>query len=495
MNETAQANPPGESADPRRWLSLAVLIVAVFMVVLDMFIVNVALPSMQEKLHADFAKLQLIVDAYVIGYAVLLITGGRMGDLFGRKKMFLIGVAGFAAASAWCGAAQSSEMLIVARVFQGISAAAMVPQVLSLIQVTFPMRERAKALSIYGAVLGLGAISGQLAGGLLLEADWWGMGWRLVFLVNVPVAVAALVCAVWLVPESRSESRSKMDLKGVALLMAGLGFFIYPIAVGREEGWPLWTFLLIGAALLVLAGFVRFESGLLRRGGSPLLPMTLFRDRSFRIGMMVVAAFFSGNSALYFLLSVFLQNGRGATPLESAYSFAPMAVGFFLASLLAPRLRRRWGNRVLLAGAAFMVVGYATLIAAVGQTTGLGFAETLVPIFIAGAGQGAITSPLLHTVLAGVQPQNAGAASGAFSTFMQTSSAVGVALIGTFYQSLMEHSGAGTLAAAHTHTLQWSLVLDIGLALIVFALLATIGRGARTESKPAAETRKKALAR
>ena len=320
------------------------------------------------------------------------------------------------------------------------------------------------------------------------------MGWRLVFLVNVPVGIAAFACALSLVRESRAPARTKMDAKGVGLLMAGLGLFVYPIVVGREEGWPLWAFASIGASLIVIAGFVRFENALLRGGGAPLLPMTLFRDRSFRIGMMVVAAFFSGNSALYFLLAMFLQIGRGATPLESAFAFAPMAVGFFVASLLAPRLRRRWGNRVLLAGALMMAAGYAGLIAVIGHTNGLGLTEMFIPVLIAGAGQGAITSPLLHTVLAGVQPQNAGAASGSFSTFMQVSSAVGIALIGTFYQSLMEHSGASTLAAAHTRTQQWSLALDIVLALVVFILLVAIGRERGTERKPA-ERREKALAR
>ncbi|MFC5528238.1 MFS transporter [Cohnella yongneupensis] len=487
------ANPPTQSVDPRRWLSLSVIIVAVFMVVLDTFIVNVALPSIENNLHADFAKLQLIVAAYILGYAVLLITGGRMGDLYGRKKMFLTGVAGFVAASAWCGFAGSADMLIIARVFQGISAAAMTPQVLSLIHVTFPAGEKGKALGIYGAVLGLGAVTGQLVGGLLLQADWWGMGWRLVFLVNIPVGIAAFACALWLVRESRTAERKKMDTTGIGILTAGLVLFIYPIVVGREQGWPWWVFISLAASLAILAGFVRYESRLPGRGTSPLLPMTLFRERSFRLGIIIVSIFFSGNSALYLIFSVFMQSGRGATPMESAYAFVPMAIGFFSASLLAPRWKRRWGNRVLQAGALLMVIGYAALILILGYTSGLGLAEMFLPVLLAGFGQGAITSPLIHTVLADVQPQNAGAASGAFSTFMQISSAVGIAIIGTLYQSMVEHSGQSSLAAAHVHTLQWSLVILIALAMLTFVLLAAISSKRAPDAKPAEKA--KAMAR
>ncbi len=477
------SQPDAQAADPRRWLSLFIIVMAAFMVVLDTFIVNVAIPSIQQDLGASFAKLQLIVAAYVLGYAVLLITGGRLGDLFGRKRMFLIGMAGFVAASAWCGFAQSADMLIVARVFQGVLAAAMTPQVLSLIHVTFPAGEKPKAMAIYGASLGLAAVTGQLVGGGLLEANWWGMGWRLVFLVNVPIGIVAFVSAMRLLRESRDAKRHRMDFAGIGLLIAGLGLFVYPIVVGREEGWPVWAFVSMAASIVIIAYFVKYENGLLRRGLSPLLPMTLFKDRSFRLGVMIVSALFSGNSALYFILGVFMQSGRGASPIESAYAFAPMAVGFFAASLLAPRLRQRWGNRVLQAGAILMVISYVSLTGIVGETTGLGMAEMSVPWLLAGLGQGAITSPLIHTVLAGVQPQNAGAASGAFMTFLQISSAIGIAVIGTFYQSLLENYGGSSIAAAHNHTLVGSLVILIVLALLTFALLRAISRKPAEEKK------------
>ncbi|MBM7567633.1 MFS transporter [Paenibacillus sacheonensis] len=487
MKQASHADP---AIDPRRWLSLSIVILATFMVVLDTFIVNVALPSIEEGLHADFAKLQLVVAAYVLGYAVLLVTGGRLGDLFGRKTMFLIGVAGFVAASAWCGIAGSAEMLIAARIAQGVSAAAMVPQVLSIIQVMFPAEEKGRALGIYGGVLGLGAIAGQIAGGLLLRADWWGLGWRLVFLVNIPVGIAAFVAALLLLRESRAPERKRLDFVGVGLLTIGLGLFIYPLVVGREEGWPLWTFISLVAALPVIAGFVRYENGLLRRGASPLLPMALFRDRSFRIGMIIALAFYSGNAALYLILSIFMQIGRGAEPLQSAYAFIPMGIGFFSASLLGPRLKKRWGNRVLLAGATIMAVGYLLIIAVSGGLSGLGLGELFVPLLLAGIGQGAVASPLIHTVLAGVQGPHAGAASGVLSTFTQVAQALGIAAIGTLYQSLQDHfaSGGETLGEASIDTMRWSLAVIIALAALTFLLLASLGRKRRAGSSHAAGT-------
>ncbi|MGO4109395.1 MFS transporter [Paenibacillus sp. YAF4_2] len=465
--------------NPRRWLSLSVVILAAFMVVLDTFIVNVALPSIAQELHAGFGELQLVVATYVLGYAVLLVTGGRLGDLFGRKTMFLIGVAGFVATSAWCGFSGSAHMLITARIAQGISAAAMVPQVLSLIQVMFPAEERGKALGIYGGVLGLGAIVGQIAGGLLLKADWWGMGWRLVFLVNLPVGLFTFLFALAMLRESRAPERKRLDIAGVGLLAIGLGLFIYPLVVGREEGWPAWTLISLFGSLPVLAAFVRYENGVLRRGASPLLPMTLFRDRSFRLGMVIALAFYSGNAAIYLLLSVFMQDGRGAEPLQSAYAFIPMAIGFFAASLLASPLTKRWGSRVLMTGALFMAIGYVLFIAVVSHLSGLGISEMFVPLLIAGLGQGAVATPLIQTVLSGVRGPQAGAASGVLSTFMSVAQAIGVAVIGTMYQGLLDRFGGDTHGIAGVRTMQWALAAITALALLTLLLLAALGRKRR----------------
>lgn len=483
MNRVNSEVPP---LDPRRWLSLSIVILATFMVILDTFIVNVALPSIAQELHAGFGELQLVVAAYVLGYAVLLATGGRLGDLLGRKTMFLIGVAGFVATSAWCGFSGSVHMLIAARIAQGVSAAAMVPQVLSLIQVMFPAEERGKALGIYGGVLGLGSIAGQIAGGLLLKADWWGLDWRLVFLVNLPVGLFAFLFALAMLRESRAPERKRLDIAGVGLLAVGLGLFIYPLVVGQEKGWPAWTFISLVGSLPVLAAFVRYENSVLRRGASPLLPMTLFRDRSFRLGMVIALTLYSGNAATYLLLSVFMQEGRGAEPLQSAYAFIPLAIGYFAASLLAPPLTRRWGNRVLMTGALLMAIGYVLFIWAAKHLSGLGIGEMFVPLLIAGLGQGAVATPLIQTVLSGVRGQQAGAASGVLSTFMQVAQAIGVAGIGTLYQGMLDRFGSDSAGHASVHAMQWTLAAILLLALLTFLLLAALGRKRREEPAPAA---------
>ncbi|MFD0694017.1 MFS transporter [Paenibacillus sp. GCM10027628] len=472
-----------QTYDSRRWLSLSIIIMAMFMVVLDVFIVNVALPSIQQMLHADFTKLQFIVAGYVLSYAVLLITGGRLGDLFGRKKMFLLGVAGFVLTSAWCGFSTSSEMLITARVFQGISAAAMVPQVLSLIQVLFPVEERGKALGIYGAVLGIGGVAGQVVGGLLLEADWWGMGWRLVFLVNIPVGIVAFLLAFWLIRESYATERKRLDLTGVGLVTLGLILLIYPLVVGRERGWPMLVYFSIALSAVVLTGFVLFEKMLQRQGASPLVPITLFQDVAFRRGMLIALAFYSGNAALYFILSVFMQSGLGFAPLQSAYTFIPLGAGYFIASLLTPNMKKRFGNRVLLAGAIFMAIGYLLLIGIIEGSTTFAWTAFFIPLLIAGAGQGAIASPLIHTVLAGVKGAHAGAASGVLNTFSQVAQAVGVAVIGSLFQSMLSYFGAGSRVQVYIETLQSSLVLITVLAVVTFLLVMTLGYVRKAERR------------
>lgn len=482
------------TSDPRRWWSLAVLLTAAFMVALDMFIVNVSLPSIQLSLATDFGQLQFIVAGYVLSYAVLLITGGRLGDLFGRKKMFLVGVAGFVLTSAWCGFSGSASMLIAARVLQGISAAALMPQVLSLIQVIFPVEERGKALGLFGAVLGVGGICGQIIGGLLLQANWWGMEWRLVFLVNLPVGILSLLFAAGMLKESYAPERKRLDTAGVGFVSVGLALLVYPLVVGLENDWPLWVYASWALSLIVLTLFVRFENRLLRRGRAPLMPTTLFEAASFRYGMLIALVFYSGNAALYFMFSVFLQAGMGIEPLHTAYMFIPLGVGYFLASLLTPRLQKRFGLRVLQFGTVGMAVGYTALIMVVDNAS-IEWMHMFVPLLLAGAGQGAVASPLIHTVLAGVRGPHAGAASGVLSTFTQVASAMGVAGIGTLFQSLLtRYTATQPPKAAYAHTMQWSLALVIGLTALTWLLITALMRArnraaARSgESSPAASS-------
>ena len=299
----------GEQADPRRWLTLVILLLAGFMNLLDVSIVNIAIPSIQRDLQASYADVQWALAGYTLAYALVLITGGRLGDTFGRKRLFLIGVAGFTIMSALCGAATSPGMLITCRVIQGAMGAIMVPQVLAVIQVIFPAKERIKALAGFGVTAGLGTVSGPLLGGLLIQHNLFGLDWRPIFLINVPVGIIAFVASAYLVRESKAANPPKLDPVGVALISAALLLLLYPLVQGRQFGWPTWTFVSMALSAPVFAAFVGYERIKARRDGSPLVQLSLFRDRAFSAGMTVALTFFLGIASFGLVLTLFLQLG------------------------------------------------------------------------------------------------------------------------------------------------------------------------------------------
>src|SRR5262245_27922020 len=262
------AAPP--ALDPRRWAALVVILVAGVMDLLDVTIVNVAVPSILRDLHATYAQFEWVISAYLLGFAALLITGGRLGDIFGRKRMFLLGVAGFTVASALCGVAVSSGMLIGARFFEGAMAGLMVPQILAIMHVTFPREERGKVFGVWGSVLGSASVAGVILGGVLVQwnlADWQ---WRPIFLVNIPVGVAALAAAWFVVPESRSPAALRLDLVGMVLAITGVLMLVYPLTEGRRLGWPAWTFLLMAGSVIVMAVFGVWEAWRHKQEGAPV---------------------------------------------------------------------------------------------------------------------------------------------------------------------------------------------------------------------------------
>src|SRR5712691_3827806 len=309
--------PPATSgqADPRRSLTLVILLLAGFMNLLDVSIVNIAIPSIQRDLHASYADVQWALAGYTLAYALVLITGGRLGDTFGRKRMFLIGVSGFTIMSALCGAAQSPGQLIAFRVVQGAMGAIMVPQVLAVIQVIFPPRERIKALAGFGVTAGLGTVSGPLLGGLLIQHNLFGLGWRTIFLINVPVGILAVIASAVLVRESRSPRPPKLDPVGVGLISAALLLLLYPLVQGRQLGWPGWTFVSMAASVPVSALFVGYERVKARRDGSPLVQLRLFGQRAFSVGIAIAMTFFLGVTSFALVLTLFLQIGLGFSPL------------------------------------------------------------------------------------------------------------------------------------------------------------------------------------
>jgi EmrB/QacA subfamily drug resistance transporter len=475
---TATAEPgraPG-GADPRRWAALAVVLAAGFMQLVDISIVNVAIPSIQRDLDATYAQIQWVLAGYQLAFAVMLITGGRLGDIFGRKRMFMIGMSGFTLASALCGLAQSPEMLIGSRVLQGLFGAIMFPQILSVIQVTFPPKERAGAFGMFGATIGLATIMGPLVGGLLIEADLFGLQWRPIFLVNVPIGILALAAAARYLIESRAPRALRLDPIGVAIVTAGLLLLVYPLVQGRDLDWPLWTFLSMAAAVPVLVAFAVYERHKKRLDGSPLIDLDLFRQRSFVPGLAVAGIFFMGIPAFFLIFSLWLQIGLGFSALHAGVTGVPFAVGSALASAASVRLAPALGRRVLSAGSLLLVAGMAGLIWTVDHYGGAVHSWQLIPaLLVCGLGLGLVIAPLVNVVLAGIRGQDAGAASGVLSTVQQVGGAVGVALIGVIFFGLL-----GSQAAAVADDVIPGLQRDLQAAGLPPAVTQQLAAGFRT---------------
>jgi EmrB/QacA subfamily drug resistance transporter len=474
MNET---RPTPRTARQSPWL-LPVLFAPVFMVILDVFIVNVTAPSLRSDLGATDSDLQWVVAAYLLTYALSLITGGRLGDIFGRRRLFKLGVAGFTIASALCAAAPTPGALIAARLLQGFAGAAMWPQVLSIIQVEFSPAERPKALGFQGLVQGLAAIAGQIIGGGLIALDVFGLGWRSVFLINLPVGLITLLAANRLIPESRSETARRLDLVGVGLATLTLSLVMFPAVEGRELGWPAWTFASFVAAIPAAALFVAAERRITARGGSPLVELRLFETRGFRIGLVSASTLYFVIS-FFFLLSIYLQEGLGLSALESGLAFTPIAAAFVTASLTGPRLAENVREYLPQIGASVAAFGLLATIFAV-QATASGSVSVwlilaMVPV---GAGMGTAIPPLIHLVLRAVPPADAGAASGTMVTAQQIGNALGVALVGTAFFSEL---GSGTSPAAFGDAFTISLAIQAAFALVAATLVA---RARQTSREP-----------
>lgn len=420
--------------DPRRWLMLPVILSASFIAGFDVNVVNVAVPSLQRHLGAGPVALELVVGGYAFAYATGLVTGGRLGDLFGYRRMFLAGMTGFVVASALCGLSNTPHELVAARLFQGLTASAMVPQVLALITSVFPPEERTRALSWLGVVAGLCGVAGQVLGGVLLSANVFGLGWRVIFFVNVPVGAIALSFAVRLLPRTRSESRPKLDPVGVVGVSGSLALALLPLVLGREEGWPAWCWAMLAAAAPAMAGTLLWERRLSRAGGQPLLELGLFRSRTYNLGLAMNAMFMLCFGSFIFVLSLVLQSGIGLTPLEGGLAFGPMAVLAMAASLLGRPLVARYGLRVLIAGA--LVNGLSMLALGIEfavRGAGIDTAGVVIPLTFTGLGGGFILPLLFGTPMSGVRREQAGVAAGTLNTTQQFSGATGIAVLGALF--------------------------------------------------------------
>jgi predicted MFS family arabinose efflux permease len=419
---------------------------------IDFFIVNVALPSMAADLDASTAVLELVVSGYATAYAVLLVVGGRLGDAFGRRRLYLTGMAAFTLTSLLCGLAPTAPALVAARVLQGAAAALLVPQTLATIQATGTAASRARAVAWFGATGGIAAVVGQVLGGVLVSADLAGTQWRPIFLVNVPIGLAGLWLAGTRLPETRSPVPTRPDLAGAALLAAAVVSVLLPLTQGRASGWPLWSLVLLASAPLWTAAFVvterRLERRLDLRSRPPLLPPSLLRHRSMRVGLSLAAPFFAGFGAFMFVVALVVQGALGWSPAAAGLLLTPMAGAFLTASLLMPRATARHGRSVVAAGAALQAVGLVTVAVTTWATwPGISAAALAPGLAIAGFGQGWVMPSLIRIVLSEVPAASAGAGSGAFTTTQQLALAVGVAALGSLFVTLAQPGAIGTLAA------------------------------------------------
>jgi EmrB/QacA subfamily drug resistance transporter len=468
-----------DAPDPGRWKSLAVILAAAFLVGLDFFVVNVSIPSIRASLHASFAEVQLVIASYGLTYGVFLISGGRLGDIYGRRRMFMWGTAAFTAASMLCGLATTPILLISARAVQGVAGALLFPQVLSIMQVTFPPHERAKAFGLFGTVIGTSSFSGNVLGGLLVSANIFGLSWRPIFLMNLPIGLVTVLAASRFVKESRSPKAHRLDLGGVAILTTALLLLLYPLVQGREAGWPPWAFACLAASFPTLAIFVRYEKWVTARGGSPLVELSLFHDRNFVIGLFSGICFFSGAAAFFLISTIFLQNGLDYSAKEAGLTFASFAIAFLGSSLSSVRVQPKLGSRIINVGAALMITGLITLLWLAtyrgSSLTGMDLAPALL---IYGTGQGFVMPTLINTILMNIKGHDAGSASGVLMTVQQVSFAMGVAVIGTvFFTALGRLTGTNAFIAA----LRVAFSVNIGLLVVTFLLILLIPRrpGAR----------------
>jgi EmrB/QacA subfamily drug resistance transporter len=463
MTSTSLAHdaPTGVLARARasRWAPLPIVLAGTFMVVLDFFIVNVALPSMQARLHASDGAVEWVVAGYSLTSAVLLIAASRLGDRTGHRRVFGLGLALFTLSSAACGLAGSPGMLVAARLVQGAAAAMLMPNVLSLIGMLYDGVDRARALAAYGMTMGLAAVSGQLIGGLLVQADIAGLGWRSVFLINIPVGAAALAATPRLVPESAHRDGRRIDALGTVLATAAVTAIVLPLVEGRAHGWPLWTWLSLGAAPVILAGFAAQQ----QRHPAPLIARELFRARGFTAGLITQLVFWVGQASFFLVLALYLQQGRGLSALHSGLVFTILAVAYLAASMPAPGLPEPHGRRVLAIGALTLAAGHGLLALAVGEDGVGGSILALVPgLALVGAGMGLGITPLATLIMSGMKPEHAGATSGVLATAQNVGNAIGVAVIGALF--------FGAVASGIGGAFELCEIVLAGVLLVVVAL-------------------------
>ncbi len=471
--ETA-ATPRRDPEARRRWTGFAVVLTAMIMNLLDSTVLNVAAPSIQRDLGSSSSQLEWTAAAYTLAIAVGLLTGGRLGDRYGRRTMLLLGLAGFTAASAACAFAWSPESLIGFRVVQGLSAALLTPQTFGLIRDLFPPDQIGKAFAAFGPVIGISTVAGPIVAGLLINWNPGGSDWRSIFFINIPMGVFALVVGAKVLPRGAGKRSVRLDAVGT-LLMAAVSFLlVFPLVDGRTLGWPLWIFAVLVAALPVLAVFVRQQRRRVWHGLTPLLETSVLRKRSYVAGIVFTLVFFGALVGFSLTLGLFLQIGLGLSAIHASLWMAALAGGAFFGSGVGAWAATAVGRPILHIGLAIMAVGTTVELlclhaVSAGATVGAG---TVVPgLAVYGFGMGMIFVPLFSIITGEIDDHEVGSASGMLEAFQQLGASLGVAVLGTvFFGHLALERGGPAAAGRHLTAIETTMVVALILQAVAFAV-------------------------
>lgn len=450
-----------------RWLVLVVVLVAEIMDLLDSTVVNVGGPSLAKYLGANPTEIQWVIGGYTLALGSGLILGGRLGDRFGRRNAFLFGLVGFTVASLLCAIAPNIALLIVFRVVQGFLGAMLLPQGFGLIREVFPPKEFGKAFAAYGPVFGLGGILGPILGGFLIEANIADLAWRSVFLVNVPIGIAAAIMSFKYLPKSVADKTVKIDFLGAFMVVLASGMLVYPLMTGEQNGWPWWSFAMIVGSIIMFVLFALLEKATVKRGGSPLIDAEIFKKRAYTVGLGGIALYFACSTGIYLILSLFLQFGESFTASEAGLGNIPIAVGAAIGGGISGGfLADKIGSRVLQIGALLQIVGAVLLIVATPTANDFNIWQLVPGLVIAGIGTGFVVSALFDIILSSVEGRLAGSASGVLSAVQSVFASAGVAVFGSvFFASAL----AGDAAEGFRNALYLQLAL-----LVVFLVLSPL---------------------
>jgi EmrB/QacA subfamily drug resistance transporter len=483
---TTPTTNQASTAVPRRaWQALIVLLAGMFIALLDTTIVNVALPTIRQSLDASESTLSWIISGYALAFGLTLIPAGRVGDRIGHKWVFFTGLALFTVASFACGLASNDVWLVVFRVVQGLAGGIFVPAVTALIQLLFPPQARGRAFAIMGAVIGVSTALGPILGGLLIQAFGDTDGWRTVFYVNVPIGIATLIAAAVLLPARKDldvrPGAKGIDLVGLVLVSGGLVALLVPLIQGQDEGWPLWTYLTLAGGVVLLALFALWEVRYGRRGNAPLVPPHLFSHGAFTGGVILALVYFAAFTSIFFTISLLWQSGLGHTALESGLVATPFAVGSIAGASQSGRLVAKLGRTVLVLGTALVTIGlvWSWLVLQLTSAADLTNWQFLVPLFIAGVGNGFFIAPNVQIIVATVDPAEAGAASAVVNAIQRVGAAVGIAVIGSVLFGTLTVSGhsKAALATGFTDAAAHAMLVSAAFSLLAFLLVFVLPRG------------------